>query len=368
MHIPWSFCTPKCSSVLNHAVLGPYIKDTLMVNIRNTSEEFLRLQLNTPAWRTNSTAMNESDYNQHLYCSTKFYTMNILAVIIALIGMAGNVIVLWLLGFHMKRNAFSVYIFNLAGADFLFLFFQTLYCLKEILHYVHTLLSYLSTYLVLVLNFAYFASLSMLSAISTERCLSALWPIWYRCQRPRHTSAVMCALLWALSLILSFMEGSACGSFFNGFMAGWCKRLGFITLAWLIVLFVVLSGSSLALILRVFCGSQRIPVTRLYVTIAFTMLVFLLFGLPYGINWFFLFWFGGDYPSFLCYVYQMSILLSCVNSCANPIIYFFVGSIRHHQFQRQTLKILLQSAMQDTPEDEGGEGKSTRQETVYCYS
>lgn len=34
MHIPWSFCTPKCSSVLNHAVLGPYIKDTLMVNIR----------------------------------------------------------------------------------------------------------------------------------------------------------------------------------------------------------------------------------------------------------------------------------------------------------------------------------------------
>ncbi|CAH7459551.1 mas-related G-protein coupled receptor member X2 [Phodopus roborovskii] len=322
------------------------------------------MELSTPAWRTNNTAMNESDDYQHLYCATEIFTLNVLRVIVALAGLAGNAIVLWLLGFHMHRNAFSVYILNLAGADFLFLFFQTLYSLKGILYHVHAIFIGLPIYLLTVSNFAYLSSLSMLSAISTERCLSALWPIWYRCRRPRRTSAAMCALLWAFSLILSLLEGNACGIFFGSSLSAWCERLDFITFAWLIVLLVVLSGSSLALLLRVFCGSHRIAVTRLYVTIALTVLVFLLFGLSYGIYWFLLGWIGELYRVFPCNVYQVTAFLSCVNSCANPFIYFLVGSIRHHRFQRQTLKMLLRRAIQDTPEEEGRERSSSGQETV----
>ncbi|XP_040589296.1 mas-related G-protein coupled receptor member B4-like [Mesocricetus auratus] len=324
------------------------------------------MQLSTPVWMANDTAMNKSDYNQPLYCATMFYTLNILIVIVALVGVAGNALVLWLLGFHMRRNAFSVYILNLAGADFLFLCFPTLYSLDKILSYVHIRVIDLPMYLDMVLNCAYLASLSMLSAISTERCLSALWPIWYRCQRPRHTSAVICALLWALSLILSLLEGKACGTFFDdsAYTFASCKKLSFIIFAWLIVLLVVLSGSSLTLMLRVFCGSHRIHVTRLYVTIALTVLVFLLFGLSYGIYWFLLVWVKGVRRVFLCHAFEMTMFLSCVNSCANPIIYFLVGSIRHCRFQRQTLKMLLQRAMQDTPEKEGRERTFSGQETV----
>ncbi|XP_040589289.1 mas-related G-protein coupled receptor member B1-like [Mesocricetus auratus] len=322
------------------------------------------MQLSTPAWMANGTAMNTCDYNQPLYCATVIYTLNILIVIIALVGMAGNAIVLWLLGFCLHRNAFSVYILNLAGADFLFLFFHTLYSLEKILCHHHIIHIDVPIHFLTVLNCAYLASLSMLSAISTERCLSALWPIWYRCQRPRHASAVICALLWALSLILGLLEGSSCGAFFNDLVLAWCKKLDFITFAWLIVLFVVLLGSSLALMLRVFCGSHRIPVTRLYVTIALTVLVFLAFGLSYGIYWFHLFWVKGIHINSSCRVLEMTIFLSCFNSCANPIIYFLVGSIRHHRFQRQTLKMLLQKAMQDTPEKEGGERSSSGQEIV----
>ncbi|XP_005083281.2 mas-related G-protein coupled receptor member B1-like, partial [Mesocricetus auratus] len=334
----------------------------------NTSEELQIVQLSIPASRPKDTPMNTSDYNQPLYCATISYTLNLLIVIIALVGVAGNAIVLWLLGFHMRRNAFSVYILNLAGADFLFLFFQTLYSLDKILHHFHISITGVTMYLIMVLNCAYLASLSMLSAISTERCLSALWPIWYRCQRPRHTSAVMCALLWALSLTLGLLEGKSCSAFFNDLVLAWCRKLDFITFAWLIVLFVVLSGSSLALIIRVFCGSHRIPVTRLYVTIALTVLAFLLFGLSYGIYWFHLGWIDEIHSGFPCSAFEISALLSCVNSCANPIIYFLVGSIRHHRFQRQTLKVLLQRAMQDTPEKEGGERSSSGQETVLCSS
>lgn len=322
----------------------------------------------TPAnnW-TNSTAVNESDYNQYLNCSTRdtmFYTLNILTVIISLVGLVGNATVLFLLGFCMHRNTFSVYILNLAGADFLFLCFQTLYSLEK--HFdVYGIYIGIPNSLNILLNFAYLAGLSMLTAISAERCLSVVRPIWYRCRRPRHTSTVMCALLWALSLLLSLLEWKACGWPYHG----WCKKLDFVTFAWLIVLIVVLLGSTLTLLVRVFCDSRRIPVTRLYITIALTVLVFLLFGLSYGIYWFFLVWTGVVY---ICHVFEMSTFLSCINSCANPIIYFLVGSIRHHRLQEQTLKMRLQRAIQDTPEEEVGErgssGEPEEQGTVWCSS
>ncbi|XP_059109332.1 mas-related G-protein coupled receptor member X2-like [Peromyscus eremicus] len=286
--------------------------------------------------------------------------MLFLSLIIALVGLVGNGIVLWFLGFHMRRNAFSVYILNLAGADFFFLCFQIVYCIHTILYFFNFKTIDLPLFSFVVSNSAYLCGLSMLSAISIERCLSVMWPIWYRCHRPRHTSAVICTLLWFLSLLLSLLEGKECGLLFDSLGPSWCKTFDFITAAWLIVLFVVLLGSSLALMVTIFCGSQRIPVTRLYVTIVCTVLVFLLFGLPYGIYWFLLSWIDNFQSVMLCNFYPVTICLSCFNSCANPIIYFLVGSIRHRRFQRNTLKLLLQRAMQDTPvEEESGEGDSS---------
>ncbi|XP_051005654.1 mas-related G-protein coupled receptor member B2-like [Acomys russatus] len=216
-------------------------------------------------------------------------------------------------------------------------------------------------FIYVVPQFAYLSGLSILSTISIERCVSVMWPIWYRCQCPRNTSAVTCALLWALSLLLSLLRGNACGLLYKGFDLFWCLTFHDIMAAWSIVLFVVLCGFSLILFVRIFCGSHRIPVTRLYVTIALTVLFFLFFGLPFGIYWLISEWVEHLYDGKICDFYHETFFLSCVNSCANPIIYFLVGSIRHRRFQRRTLKLLLQRAMQDTQEEEeGGEKGSSR--------
>ncbi|XP_011792866.1 PREDICTED: mas-related G-protein coupled receptor member X2 [Colobus angolensis palliatus] len=311
----------------------------------------------TPAWGTESTTMNGNDQALPLLCGKETLILVLLILFIALVGLVGNAFVLWLLGFRMRRNAFSVYLLSLAGADFLFLCFPMIDCLKYLINFVHPISINFPSFFATVMTCAYLAGLSMLSAISTERCLSVLWPIWYRCRRPRHLSAVMCVLLWALSLLLSILEGKFCGFLFSDSDSCWCETFDIITAAWLMFLFVVLCGSSLALLVRTLCGSRGLPLTRLYLTILLTVLIFLLCGLPFGIQWFLILWIWKNSDVLFCHIHLVSVVLSCFNSSANPIIYFFVGSFRKQWRLRQlVLKLALQRALQDTAEVDHSEG------------
>uniref|UniRef100_A0A2I3GV79 G-protein coupled receptors family 1 profile domain-containing protein n=1 Tax=Nomascus leucogenys TaxID=61853 RepID=A0A2I3GV79_NOMLE len=246
-------------------------------------------------------------------CYKQTLSLTVLTCIISLVGLTGNAVVRWLLGFRMRRNALSIYTLSLSMP---------------------------------VMTFPYLSGLNILSAMSTERCLSVLWPIWYRCRRPKHLSAVVCVLLWALSLLRSILEWMFCDSLFSDADSVW--------FAWLIFLCVVLCVSSLVLLVRILCASQKMPLTKLYVTILLTVLVFLLCGLPIGIQWALFSRIYVDWEVLYSHVYLVSVFLLSLNSSANPIIYFFVGSIRQHQ-NWQNLKLVLQRDLQDTSEvDEGG--------------
>ncbi|XP_004711688.1 mas-related G-protein coupled receptor member A-like [Echinops telfairi] len=290
--------------------------------------------------------MDESD--QHPQSDIDTWTMipGLLAIIIALCGLAGNAVVIWLLGFRLRRNPFCVYILNLAVADCLVLGTTTAYALMVLIDYFQFIYSVHNRFINFVILFPYLADMSLISAIGTERCLSILCPIWYRCRRPTHISGVSCALIWALSLVLAFLQMLFC-------IVSWdlCWLADFFLWTWVIFLFLVLCGSSLVLLVKVFYGSRRRKMTRLIVTILITVLVCLLCGLPYGFGWFLVSWMVGAYGQ-LPHVWFT--LFSCVNSSANPIIYFFVGSFRQQKQRRlkPTLRMVLQRALQDTPEGE----------------
>ncbi|XP_066109958.1 mas-related G-protein coupled receptor member X2-like [Saccopteryx bilineata] len=326
--------------------------------LRVTIAECLSKNTTITPWGTELTPTNGIDQATPKYDKNSLIP-TILGFIIALVGLPGNVAVLWLLGFRIRRKAFSVYVLNLAAADFLFLCCYTTYALDRFTGYFSSISAHILHFFFSVATTAYITGLSILSAISTERCLSVLWPIWYRCRRPKHMSAVLCSLLWALSLLLSLLDEMFC-HILDSNTSVVCKVIYLITFAWLILLFVILSGSSLALLTRLLCGSQRVQLTQLYVTVMLTVLVFLLCGLPIGIL---TTWYQHDLISCID-KYLVPIILSCVNSCANPIIYFFVGSFRQRWWKRrQNLRVVLQRALQDTPEvDEHGE--SPPQETL----
>ncbi|XP_054999645.1 mas-related G-protein coupled receptor member X1-like [Sorex araneus] len=288
----------------------------------------------------------------------------IVEFIISLVGLAGNAVVLWLLAFRMQRNAFSVYILNLAGADFVCLSTHMVSSILRLTKYTGLYSNMVSNVNFIMFLFSYIASLSILSAISTERCLSVLKPIWYRCHRPKHMSSVMCALLWALALLLIILNVGFCILWFeypNGYL---CDLTAYSIITWPFLSFGLLFGTSLVLLIRLLCGSWKIKLTRLYVTIGLTVLVFLLCGLPWGIKHIPLFWRSRLYDRDFIIVSEVLDLLTCVNSCANPIIYFFVGSYRQQRRQqRKSLKIVLQRALQDVPEGDGSQG-SPPQETL----
>ncbi|NWR59906.1 MRGRH protein, partial [Bucorvus abyssinicus] len=99
---------------------------------------------------------------------------------IALCGLVGNGRVMWFLVFNVKRNPFTVYILNLAVADFSLLLLFSL-----ILLVVLSLVAFCSpNFLLFSEDFAFvvvflchffdLSSLALLTTISVERCTSVL--------------------------------------------------------------------------------------------------------------------------------------------------------------------------------------------------
>ncbi|XP_044541374.1 LOW QUALITY PROTEIN: mas-related G-protein coupled receptor member X1-like [Gracilinanus agilis] len=265
------------------------------------------------------------------------YWRETLSLVIALVGLVGNSIVLWLLGFRIQRSPFSVYILNLAAADALLLGSYSGFCVGEIVAHLYT--SGLRILWSCILYMSHCVGLSLLAAISTERCLSGLFPIWYRCHQPKYTSATVCAVLWALQgLYWGALVALNLLSNFHVFQDFYLS-LPFIGIGWFSLLTCVLCISSLTLVLSIQFSSQRRRPPRLYLLILLTVLVFLLCGLPLGII--------GSINSF-SYTIVISNgslrLLACVNSSANPFIYFFLGS-QWHKRGREPLRVVLQRAL-----------------------
>ncbi|XP_051632810.1 mas-related G-protein coupled receptor member H-like [Manacus candei] len=241
-------------------------------------------------------------------------------LLIGLCGLVGNGAVLWLLGFHIRRNPITVYILNLAVADFTFLLFvitsSLLYMVDSASCSTAVSLKYLRSFLLLSL-FSHNMGLYLLTAISIERCGSILCPLWYRCHRPQHLSGVMCALLWVLSVAVIAMVTSPC-------LAHKDELCQMSLISMFVLNFLIFAPpmviSNVILFIKVHCGSKRRQPKRLYIVIFLTVLFFLIFGVPLSL--FHLL----NQLSYSFVSIQVAFLLACINSSTNPFIYFLVGS------------------------------------------
>ncbi|XP_043828339.1 mas-related G-protein coupled receptor member X3-like [Dromiciops gliroides] len=299
---------------------------------------------------TNTSSNSKRDaFDEFVRCLTLF---------ICLCGLVGNGIVIWLLSLHIKRTPFSFYVLNLAGSDFTYLFLEVIWVINYLIYRpdFQNIVNLLTN---MGLHVTFTVGLGLLASISTQRCLSILFPIWYRNRHPKRGPMVVCSLLWILSLLLNLPKVYYCVVKIEILPPSGCDTMSKLSGTLMLSMLLLMTLSSLILFIKILSSAQKYKAKKLVILILMTVLVFLLCAVPHGINHSVFNWKAMYNHTF----HEISYLLSCVNSSANPFIYFFIGSLRHQRL-KEPLKVVLQRALRDDSDPSEDRGTSSRTDTT----
>ncbi|XP_042320420.1 mas-related G-protein coupled receptor member H-like [Sceloporus undulatus] len=252
------------------------------------------------------------------------YLLFSLFLFICIFGLVGNGIVLWYLCFLIKRNPITTYVLHLAAADSGVLLTIVVLALTNDFWF---LLCFLITYT---------SSQYLLTAISTEKCLSVVFPIWYRCHRPKYLSALICTLLWNISCLII-------GILFlpiNRFLA-----MEIISITNFILCTPTVIICTVLLFIRIYCSLHGRRQGKFYAALLLILLVFILFGAPFSITLIFVFFSALD-ELHSEYLWTISVMCASINSSVNPLIYFLIGR-KKMQRSRESFKLVLQRVFSD---------------------
>ncbi|MEE6525935.1 hypothetical protein FKM82_026255 [Ascaphus truei] len=285
------------------------------------------------------------------------------AVILCLFGMVGNGIVFWMLGFRMKMNKYTVYILNLAVADFICLIFVSIIMVlmvNQILNLTHPS-RVTVTSLEVCYDFGFFAGMFILTAISVDGCLSVLFPIWHTFSRPTHISPITCGLLWVFAGTVSLINNLVCPPMW--FMKGTKECTGvqiFTSILTFVIFIPLMLFSSFTLIYMVMTTSPKCRPPKMYVAIVVVVLVFFISVAPIKLVWILLY-FKVLPTDFNTNAFLFVTIYCAVFKCsANPGIYFLVGRHWNKRFGGAIQKALGRVFKEDdTEQKRESEGTTT---------
>ncbi|XP_027712150.1 mas-related G-protein coupled receptor member F isoform X2 [Vombatus ursinus] len=283
--------------------------------------------------------------------------MSYIFLLICLCGLVGNGVVLWFFGFSIKRNPFSIYFLHLAVADIGYLFCKAVLSVMQAGAFPGAFPTYIRFVSRILSLAAFLTSVSLLPAVSTERCLSVLFPTWYCYRRPKRMSALVSALLWALAFLITTIHTYFCVYIAPGPSWGGCTHMDiFLGILLFLILAPLMVLACLVLLVKVECrASRRHQSSKLNNVILAMVSVFLVSSIYLGIDWF-LFWVFEIPAPFPEYVTDAFI---CVNSSAKPVVYFLVGRDKKQRFW-EPLRVVFQRALRDGAElKESGDTPNT---------
>uniref|UniRef100_G1KYQ1 G-protein coupled receptors family 1 profile domain-containing protein n=1 Tax=Anolis carolinensis TaxID=28377 RepID=G1KYQ1_ANOCA len=279
---------------------------------------------------------------------------------ITILGLIGNGTIFWFLCCRIKRTKYTVYVLNLAIADFTVLFsFNVFFVFSFIMQDKFAFNDIFYLVLDILGIFGYNTSFFILTAISVERCLGAFYPICYHFNRPKRLSTILCALLWVLSCVVTGMEYFTCWSYTDIFDDP-AYRMYLTTSIFLTIVFLLFSPTmvlcSVSMFIKIRRNSRPSSQTRLYLIIVITVILFLFFALPFRLMCLFIYW----YPTaeIEWFVFHCSVFLHLINSSVDPFVYFLVGRRR----PRETLYKVLYRSCKDQEEEPVPKNLSNEQE------
>eukprot|EP00079_Xenopus_tropicalis_P011018 XP_002936476.1 PREDICTED: mas-related G-protein coupled receptor member D-like [Xenopus tropicalis] len=319
---------------------------------------------------TNTTHFNDTNYfgGSHAPDSVIHYTIAAaVAMGLCLIGIVGNLIVFWYLFFRIPRNKYTVYIINLAAADLLLLTVAAILMMVNINTLVGSNPDFegnagFYTFLEIIYDLSLYSGMYFLTAISMERCISVLFPLWYHNYRPKTLSVTMCICLWILGCSESLIENLSCTQedFTNQTPVCTGVEIMTFTLSICICLpLMILSSFTLLIAIKKTFRNRYPP--RLYIIIIAAVFIFILSVIPFNFLWFLMYFRLLPSIQDTLGLYFAGILTAALSSTANPYIYFIVGRL-WKQKSSQSIHDTLHRAFK-AEEDEKEEIKCEKENT-----
>ncbi|XP_066479297.1 mas-related G-protein coupled receptor member D-like [Tiliqua scincoides] len=272
--------------------------------------------------------------------------VNVIIILVCMFGLMGNRVVIWLPGFRMKRTPFTTYVLNLAVADFGVLTSIIPIALMCFLQSDTDSSFHSHLFMGSWLLFHFFFSISqfLLTIISVDRCMSVLFPIWYRCHWPERLSTILCILLW----ILCFLVHGICATLdILKSTARYVSRNSILARVFsvdAIVCLPLITISTLILFIRFCLKSQQHRRKKLLLAILVALFFFLFLAFPLNVMYLMILFplpflpFNVDFTDIIL---NVGYLCASLNSFVNPLIYFLVGRKNKGLFA-ENLKLILQ--------------------------
>ncbi|KAM4705034.1 mas-related G-protein coupled receptor member H-like, partial [Rhinophrynus dorsalis] len=299
------------------------------------------------------------------YANIHFTAAAAVAMGLCLIGIVGNLIVFWYLLFRIQRNKYTVYIINLAAADVICLLFT----LMVLMININTMVginpdfegkSQLYLFLEIFYDSSLYAGMYFLTAISVERCLSVLFPIWYQCHRPKNLSVIMVTCLWILGCLESLIENLVCSPEAFKNQSKECTGVEIMTFVLgICICLPLMILSSLILLIKIKrTFGQRYP-QKLYIIIIIAVFVFILAVTPFTFLWFLMY-----FKLLLTDIETVSLFFASIyctsfNCTVNPYIYFIVG----RQWKKKSNNSIHDALQQAFKVEEGEQEKENSDKT-----
>ncbi|XP_054468669.1 chemerin-like receptor 1 [Anoplopoma fimbria] len=283
--------------------------------------------------------------------STLSHVLVAVNIIISVIGLGGNLLVIWICGWKMKRTVITTWYISLAISDFLFCAFLPLEVFYMITsHWPFGLVFCKLTSSALFLNM--YSCVFLLVLISADRCIIISFPVWSHNHRTVRKAFGVVVLMWVLSAILTlpsliFRQTIVHGSVtqcYTSYMGNSRHKA--------VVLTRFICGFLIPFLIIVFCStvlcvklrSLTIRTTKPYKVMTALILSFFFCWVPY--HSFVLL--EADLKNHSLEVLQNGLkvgaTLAAANSLISPALYVFIGN-DFKQILKRSLTSRIEEAM-----------------------